>query len=58
MKITWKEVVLLTIVTPPGLMVMLWMLGRGIDTRTDYVVQHERCLKATTNGYDAEQCRR
>lgn len=33
------------------------VLGMMVDGYTDYKMQHERCLKRATNGYEIERCR-
>jgi hypothetical protein len=45
------------IVTCLGAFMFLAMLGATIEGLADWQIEHERCLKRVTNGYEIRKCR-
>lgn len=40
-----------------GALMILSLLGSALESAADWQIEHERCLKRATNGYDAARCR-
>ncbi len=63
--LNWKEriglsvfwVVGFGVVVPVGLIAILMIFGMMIEGIGQHNVQHDRCLKHATNGYEIKQCR-
>jgi hypothetical protein len=53
----WKEVFALVIFTPPAFLAVMWLVTTTAEEFGRRQVEHERCLKNATNGYEIQQCR-
>jgi len=51
------EWVVVVPVAAVGAIILLGVLGLAIDTVSEDRIQHDRCLKQATNGYDIRRCR-
>lgn len=43
--------------TGVGLVFILLLFGQAVDVATQRSIEHDRCLKRATNGYEIQQCR-
>lgn len=54
---TWPQVIAAILLLPPAFFVAIWIVGSVIDGAARHSEDHDRCLKAATNGYEIKQCR-
>lgn len=40
-----------------GMVMVLSLVGSAFEAIGDWQIEHERCLKKATNGYDIARCR-
>lgn len=49
--------VLITITVTVGAVMVLGLIGAAVEGVADWQVEHDRCLKHATNGYEIRRCR-
>lgn len=47
----------MAVVFAVGALMLLSLVGAAFETMADWQIEHKRCLKRATNGYDIARCR-
>ncbi len=54
---TIMAVIMCIVLVPPMFLGIMYVIGSAVDGIAEHSEQHDRCLKAATNGYDIKRCR-
>jgi hypothetical protein len=52
----WVNVVACIVFVPPLFVALVMLVGVIIDSRAEYVQQHDHCLRQATNGLEIRGC--